>query len=345
MKKVLVTGSAGLVGSESVQFFCEKGFEVHGIDNNMRAFFFGNAGDTNWNKQRLIRLYKNYHHHNVDIRDEKSIHTLFTAHDFSLIIHAAAQPSHDWAAKEPLTDFSINAQATAFLLESCRLYCPGAVFIFVSTNKVYGDRPNTLPLTELETRFELSVGHRYWRGIDESMSIDRSLHSIFGASKAAADLMAQEYGRYFGLKTGIFRAGCITGPGHSAVSLHGFLAFLVKCIAEGKQYTIYGYKGKQVRDNIHSYDLVQAFYEFYRKPRSGEVYNIGGSRHANVSLLEAITKIEKILHKKVKLKHIKKPRIGDHMWYISDVSKFQSHYPAWKYRYDIDAILEDLCRH
>lgn len=344
MRKALITGSAGLIGSEAVRFFCDKGFEVHGIDNNMRQYFFGKDGDTGWMRRKLIKEEKNYTHHAVDIRNEVKLRDLFTHHRFDLIIHAAAQPSHDWAAKEPLTDFSINASATLLLLQYMREYAKEAVFIFTSTNKVYGDTPNTLPFVEHKTRWELPKTHRYYQGIDETMSIDSSTHSIFGVGKTAADLMVQEYGRYFGLATVAFRGGCLTGPAHSAARLHGFLAYLVKCIREGISYTINGYKGKQVRDNIHSYDLAAAFWEFYQKPRCGEVYNIGGSRHSNISILEAIGKIELLLGKKARVTYVDKPRIGDHIWYISDVSKFQTHYPHWQYTYDGDAILSALCR-
>lgn len=345
MKKcVLITGSAGLIGSVAVRFFCEKGFAVHGIDNNMRQYFFGADGDTSWMREKLLKEEKWYTHHTIDIRDEKNIRAIFKQHRFDLIIHTAAQPSHDWAVKEPLTDFSINATGTLILLECMRKFANEAVFIFTSTNKVYGDTPNTLPLIEKNTRWELTKTHRYWKGIDETMSIDASTHSIFGVSKTAADLMVQEYGRYFGLATGVFRGGCLTGPAHSAARLHGFLAYLVKCIRDGIPYTINGYKGKQVRDNIHSYDLISAFWEFYKKPRKGEVYNIGGSRHSNVSILEAIEKIEAILGKKTKGVYTDTPRVGDHIWYISDVSKFQLHYPRWRYTYDGDAILLDLCK-
>lgn len=343
-KKVLVTGSAGLIGSEAVKFFCERDWDAYGIDNNMRSYFFGPDGDTVWVRKRLIREFKTYHHFDIDIRDEKKISELFQNHCFNLIIHAAAQPSHDWAAKEPVTDFTINALATLYLLESTRKYCPEAVFIYTSTNKVYGDRPNSLPLVELDTRYELPRRHRYYRGIDESMSIDNTTHSIFGASKVAADVMVQEYGKYFQLRTGVFRGGCLTGPAHSGAKLHGFLAYLVKCIKEGKEYSIIGYKGKQVRDNIHSYDLICAFYEFYKKPAFGEVYNIGGSRYSNISMVEAIEKIEGILSKKARVRYVDTPRIGDHLWYISDVSKFQSYYPSWAYTRDGDAILLELCR-
>ena len=272
MKKALITGSAGLIGSESAKFFANLGFEIHGIDNDMRKYFFGKEASTAWSLRNLKEQLKDkYTHYDIDIRDSKKLIEVFDKNKFDLIIHTAAQPSHDWAAKEPITDFTINALGTLYLLENFRKYCPEAVFIFTSTNKVYGDIPNSLPLIELETRFELPKNHTYYKGIDESMSIDNSMHSIFGASKVAADVMVQEYGKYFGLKTAIFRGGCLTGPDHSGAKLHGFLAFLIKCIARGEKYTIFGYKGKQVRDNIHSYDLVNAFYHFYKKPRKGEV--------------------------------------------------------------------------
>lgn len=343
-KRVLVTGSAGLIGSESVKFFAGIGFEVHGIDNNMRKYFFGSDGDTAWMRKKLQKEQKSYTHHEVDIRDEKKIKDIFKKNRFDLIIHTAAQPSHDWASKEPLTDFSINAGATLLLLESMRMYAKDATFIFTSTNKVYGDAPNKLPVVEQTTRYELPKTHEYHAGIDESMSIDQCTHSIFGVSKSAADLMVQEYGRYFGLHTTVFRGGCLTGPSHSAAKLHGFLAYLIRCIKEGREYSIIGYKGKQVRDNIHSHDLISAFYEVYKKPRSGEVYNIGGSRHSNISILEAISSIEAIIGKKARVTYVDTPRIGDHIWYISDVSKFQSHYPAWSYTYDSDRILTDICK-
>ena len=345
MAKILVTGSAGLIGSESVKFFAERDFKVIGIDNNMRQYFFGKEASTEWNRKLLEQKYKNYKHYNIDIRNDKTIKNIFQKHKFNLIIHTAAQPSHDWAAKEPYTDFSVNAMGTLVLLENFRKYCPKAVFIFTSTNKVYGDRPNTLPFIELKTRYELPKNHRYYKGIDETMSIDDCKHSLFGASKVAADIFTQEYGKYFGLKTGIFRGGCLTGPAHSGTMLHGFLAYLVKCIATGQKYTIIGYKGKQVRDNIHSYDLVNAFYHFYKKPRFGEVYNMGGARHSNISMLEAIEKIKNILGKKAKIKYQSSPRIGDHIWYISDVSKFKKHYPKWDFKYDIDMILEEMCKY
>lgn len=344
MKKVLVTGSAGLIGSESVKFFAEKDFEVFGIDNDMRSYFFGEEGSTVWNREILQKKYKNYTHFGFDIRDEREVENLFKKFKFDLIIHAAAQPSHDWAAKEPLTDFSINATATLILLENFRKYSSDGVFIFTSTNKVYGDRPNTLPLIELDKRYELPQNHRYYEGIDESMSIDDCLHSVFGASKVAADIMVQEYGKYFGLKTALFRGGCLTGPAHSGTSLHGFLAYLVRCIKTGRKYTIFGYKGKQVRDNIHSSDLVNAFYEVYKNPRKGEVYNMGGSRFSNFSILEAIEQIEKLVKKKANIAYVNKNRMGDHQWYISDVSKFKRNYPNWDFMISSREILEDLCK-
>ena len=345
MKKVFITGSAGLIGSESVKFFCEKDFEVYGVDNDMRAYFFGKEASTSWNLQLLKKKYKNYFHYNLDIRNDEKIKKIFKEKKFDLIIHTAAQPSHDWAAKEPLTDFSINAMATVGLLENMRKYCPEAVFIFTSTNKVYGDRPNSLPFIELDMRYELPKNHAFYKGIDESMSIDNTLHSVFGASKVAADVMVQEYGKYFGLKTTLFRGGCLTGPAHSGTSLHGFLAYLVKCIAMGKKYTIFGYKGKQVRDNIHSSDLVNAFYEIFKNPKKGEAYNMGGSRFSNFSILEAIRKIEELVKKKANIEYIDKNRIGDHMWYISDVSKFKFHYPNWDFKVSQEDILKDLCEY
>ena len=343
MKKVLITGSGGLIGSESVRFFSKKGFLIYGIDNDMRAYFFGKEASTKWSIAEIKKTIPSYKHFNIDIRDNKKIENLFKNNKFDLIIHTAAQPSHDWAAKEPFTDFSINATGTLVLLENFRKYCPNAVFIYTSTNKVYGDTPNLLPLIEKKTRYEIDAKHPFKNGIDESMSIDQTKHSIFGASKAAADLMVQEYGRYFNLKTAVFRGGCLTGPGHSGTELHGFLAYLGKCIATGKEYTIFGYKKKQVRDNIHSFDLVNAFWHVYQKPRIAEVYNMGGARHSNISMMEAIEKFEKITGKKAKIKYLKTNRIGDHIWYISDVSKFKKHYPKWNFKYGIDDIMKEIC--
>ncbi len=345
-KTILVTGSAGLIGSEAVKFFAARDFEIVGIDNNMRAYFFGQEASTQWKEKELKKKYKNqYIHYNIDIRNEQGITKIFKKHKFDLIIHTAAQPSHDWAAKEPLTDFTVNANGTIILLEQFRHYAPKAVFIFTSTNKVYGDRPNFLPLRELKTRYEISRQHRYYKGIDESMSIDNTKHSLFGVSKVAADVMVQEYGKYFGLKTVSFRCGCLTGPAHSGTQLHGFLAYLVKCIATGRKYTIFGYKGKQVRDNIHSNDLANMFWHFYKNPRIGEIYNAGGGRHSNLSILEAIQKIENILGKKANYEYNKNNRIGDHIWYISDVAKFKKHYPGWDFAYNIDRIIEEICKY
>lgn len=344
MKSVLVTGSGGLIGSEAVNFFCKSDFEVIGIDNNMRAFFFGEEGSTKGNVEKNVQTYKNYRHYNCDIRDAQALEDIFKKHKFDLIIHTAAQPSHDWAAKDPQTDFSVNANGTLLLLENYRRYSPEGVFIFTSTNKVYGDAPNRLPLIEKETRFEIKSAHRYKDGISEDMSIDNSTHSLFGVSKTAADLMVQEYGRYFNLKTGVFRGGCLTGSGHAGVKQHGFLSYLVKCIITGRKYTVFGYKGKQVRDNIHAYDLINAFYNFYQNPKCGKVYNIGGSRHANVSIIEAVKKIEDISGLKAKIEYVDQNRIGDHIWYISDVSKFKTDHPKWQYTYDIDTTIEDICR-
>lgn len=310
----------------------------------MRSYFFGKSGDTSWNKKRLLKAYKTYTHHSFDIRNEKKVSDVCKENRFSLVVHTAAQPSHDWAAREPLTDFSVNATATMVLLEAVRQHAKDAVFIFTSTNKVYGDNPNLLPLIEQKTRYDLPLYHPLFEGIDESMSLDQTTHSIFGVSKTAADLMVQEYGRYFGLQTTVFRGGCLTGPAHAAVSLHGFLAYLMKCAREQLPYTIIGYKGKQVRDNIHVHDLVRAIDAVYQKPRQGEVYNIGGGRRSHVSLLEAIGKIENILGKKIPTKRVHNARIGDHKWYVSDMSKFRSHYPAWSLEYDTDRILLDLAK-
>jgi CDP-paratose 2-epimerase len=344
MSVVIVTGSCGLIGSETVGFFAAKGFSVAGIDNNLRKFFFGPDGSINWNKERLQKQYKNYRHYCLDIRNPGKINSIFKKYgkDIALIVHAAAQPSHDWAAKDPQLDFSVNATGTLNLLEAMRRFCPQAVFIFTSTNKVYGDTPNYLPLIEEEGRFEITAGHKYSQGIDESMSIDRCLHSVFGASKVAADLMTQEYGRYFGLNTVVFRCGCVTGPAHSGARLHGFLSYLVKCAITGRKYSIYGYKGKQVRDNIHSFDLVNAFYHYFQKPRLAEVYNLGGSRFANVSILEAIQMCERLSGRRFDYEYINTHRVGDHIWWISDVAKFQSHYPQWQYKFGIEETVQQI---
>jgi CDP-paratose 2-epimerase len=345
-KTALITGSSGLIGSEAARFLADRNYRIVGIDNDMRAYFFGAQASTAWNRDALEKqLGTAYTHYEVDIRDEEAIERIFRQYRFDIIIHTAAQPSHDWAAKEPGTDFSVNATGTLVLLEQYRRHAPSATFIFTSTNKVYGDLPNELPLVELETRYELQENHPFYSGIDESMSIDQSTHSIFGASKVAADVMVQEYGRYFGLHTGIFRGGCLTGPAHSGTQLHGFLAYLIKCIATGTPYTIFGYGGKQVRDNIHSFDLVNMFWHFHQAPRCGEVYNTGGARNSNISMIEAITRAEEILGKKAVYTYSETARTGDHKWYISDVNKFQLHYPAWNFTYDIDRIIEDICLH
>jgi len=341
---VVITGSAGLIGSEAAGFFCEKGYDVVGIDNNMRMEFFGKDANTEWNRLLLEKKYKRYQHHSIDIRNEKAIEDIFRTYgkETVLIIHAAGQPSHDWAARDPLKDFSVNANGTLVLLESFRRYCPEAVFIFTSTNKVYGDLPNSLPLQEQETRYELAPDHKWHRGIDETMSIDQNLHSLFGASKVAADIMTQEYGRYFNLKTGTFRGGCLTGPRHSGTELHGFLSYLVRACLSGTPYKIYGYKGKQVRDNIHSLDLVNAFYHFFQAPRSGEVYNIGGARFSYCSMLEAVEMTQEIVGKKLRYEHVPQNRRGDHIWWISDVGKFKSHYPGWDLKYQCADIIREI---
>jgi len=344
MSVIIVTGSAGLIGSESVKFFHEKGFDIIGIDNDMRSYFFGKEASTEWNTKSQLATLPRFQHHAIDIRDQSAIDKLFKQYGKQIagIIHTAAQPSHDWAAKEPLTDFTINANGTLNLLEATRLHCPKAVFIFTSTNKVYGDTPNQLPLMEQEFRWEIDPTHPYAKGIDETMSIDQTKHSLFGASKVAADVLVQEYGRYFHINTASFRGGCLTGPAHSGAELHGFLAYLVKCAITGKPYTIYGYKGKQVRDNIHSVDLINAFWAYFQAPRSGEVYNIGGARNANVSMLEAIHKIKAIGGHEVNYSLSPENRIGDHIWYISNVDKFKKHYPQWDFTYSLDQTLLEI---
>jgi len=344
MDIALITGSSGLIGSEAAQYFAQKGFRIVGIDNDMRRYFFGEEASTVWNKEALEERIKDYVHMDLDIRDREGLRKLFEEYKagIKLIIHAAAQPSHDWAANEPLTDFEINATGTLNLLEMTRLHCPGAVFIFTSTNKVYGDLPNALPLVEEETRWELAQDHPFYDGIDESMSIDQSKHSLFGASKAAADILVQEYGRYFQMKTACFRGGCLTGPNHSGAQLHGFLAYLMKCCVTGEEYTVFGYKGKQVRDNIHSYDLVTSFDSFFQNPRSAEVYNIGGGRPNSCSMLEAISTCEKISGKKMNHVYSEENRIGDHIWYISHLGKFQSHYPGWQQKYSLEDTLRQI---
>lgn len=345
MSVAIITGSSGLIGSETAKFLHEKGMYVVGIDNNMRQYFFGSDGSTDWNTHRLKETLKNFTHFSADIRDQQEILKIFSkfGKSISLVVHTAAQPSHDWAAKEPFTDFTVNANGTLVLLEATRSHCSDATFIFTSTNKVYGDAPNELPLVEQETRWELDEAHPYSaHGIDESMTIDQSKHSLFGVSKVAADVMTQEYGRYFGLKTGTFRGGCLTGPAHSGAELHGFLAYLVKCAVTGKPYTIFGYKGKQVRDNIHSYDMVNAFWHFFQNPMPGAVYNMGGSRHSNCSVLEAIEVIKELSGRQLNYELSDHARSGDHIWWISDVRKFQQDYPSWTYSYNLRKILEEI---
>ena len=341
MDVVLVTGAAGLIGSEAVEFFASRGFKPVGIDNDMREVFFGAEASTRWNAARLKDTIPGYDHRPVDIRDRDALKTIFTEFgtDIKLVIHAAAQPSHDWAAQDPFTDFTVNADGTLNLLEMTRRYCPEAVFVFTSTNKVYGDLPNALPLEEQETRWDLNPRHPFYDGIDETMSIDQSRHSLFGASKVAADVLVQEYGRYFGLKTGIFRGGCLTGPRHSGTVLHGFLSYLMKCCMTGIPYTVFGYKGKQVRDNIHSFDLVHAFYHFYRDPHPGEVYNMGGGRANSCSILEAIRWCEEISGRALHWEYKDENRAGDHIWYISSLKKFSAHYPQWEQKFSIRETL------
>ena len=344
MSIALITGSCGLVGSESSLFFSKKGFDIIGIDNNARKSFFGKDGDITWVKSKLKKEIKNYYHFNADIRNYNSIKKIFTKFKkkISVIIHCAAQPSHDWAKDNAFTDFDINAKGTLNLLELTKKYCPNSPFIFMSTNKVYGDNPNKLPLVEMKTRWEIKKSHKFFDGIDETMSVDNCTHSFFGASKAYADLIVQEYGKNVGLKTACFRAGCITGPNHSGAKLHGFLSYLVKASLKSKQYTLIGYKGKQVRDNIHSFDLVNCFWEFYKKPTYGEIYNTGGGRFSNCSILEAIKLIEDYAKVKVKRKIIKTNRVGDHIWYVSNMKKFKKDYPKWKQIYSTKKILIEL---
>ena len=345
MSVLIVTGSAGLIGSEAISFFAPQFDIVIGIDNNQREYFFGEEASVTWNIHRLSNQYPQYKHESVDIRDIESLKVIFNTYNSSikLIIHAAAQPSHDWAAKEPLTDFSINAMGTVNMLELTRKFCPEAVFIFTSTNKVYGDSPNLLPFIEEHTRWEIAKTHPYYsKGINEKMSVDQCKHSLFGASKLSADVMVQEYGKYFGLKTGVFRAGCLTGPNHSGTMLHGFLSYVVKCALTGEKYTVFGYKGKQVRDNMHSYDLVNMFQQFYSTPRAGEVYNVGGGRFANCSVLEAIEISEQMSGKKVNYGYSHNNRIGDHIWYVSDTTKFEDHYPFWKPKYDLTTTINEI---
>ena len=344
MSLAIITGSSGLVGSEAVNFFSDKGFDVIGIDNNLRQFFFGKNGSTNWVKSQLIKRNKNFRNFNTDIRNFAKLNNIFKKYskNISLIIHSAAQPSHDYGKNFPFLDFNVNATGTLNLLELTKKYCPNAPFIFMSTNKVYGDNPNKLKILEKKTRWELSDNDKNYNGINENFSIDNSTHSFFGVSKTYADLIVQEYGKNIGLKTVCFRGGCITGPNHSGASLHGFLSYLVKSSLNNKKYNIIGYKGKQVRDNLHSNDLVKCFWEFYKKPRNGEIYNMGGGRYSNCSIIEALSLVEVYTKTKIKKKILKLPRVGDHIWYISDTSKFKKHYPNWKQKYDTKKIIEEL---
>jgi CDP-paratose 2-epimerase len=344
MAVAIVTGSCGLVGSEAARFYDARGFDVVGIDNDMRSYFFGAEASTRWVRERLERDLTCYTHVEADIRSESDIDVVFKryAGDIALVIHTAAQPSHDWAAREPLTDFSVNASGTLVMLEATRKHAPAAPFVFTSTNKVYGDTPNRLPLVEEETRWELPKTHPAHRGIAEDMSVDHTTHSLFGASKLAADVLVQEYGRYFGMRTACFRGGCLTGPNHSGAMLHGFLAYLAKCAVTGREYTVFGYKAKQVRDNIHSADLLAAFHAFFESPRSAEVYNIGGGRASHCSMLEAIAACERLTGRPMNWKYHEQNRVGDHIWYVSDLARFQSHYPAWRITRDVDQILTEI---
>lgn len=339
---VFVTGSSGLIGSELVTFFDSRATRVIGVDNNMRADFFGPEGDTTWNLQRLRQSTRRFVHHQLDIRDRKGLSDLFKREGpFDLIVHCAAQPSHDLAARRPFDDFDVNATGTLNVLEMTRQHCPEAVFVFMSTNKVYGDAPNELPLKELDRRWDYARPEDY-QGVTEAMRIDRSKHSIFGASKVAADVVTQEYGRYFGMKTHCLRGGCLTGPNHSGVELHGFLSYLVKTQLSGKTYRIYGYKGKQVRDNIHSFDVARAIEEIYANPRCGEVYNMGGGRANSCSILEAFDMVEELTGKKMQYEYLDQPRVGDHICYISDLTGFQKHYPQWSVTKGLDNVFRDM---
>jgi len=345
MSVAIITGSAGLIGSEAALYFGGMGMDVVGVDNDMRRVFFGEEASTAGNVQTLqARLGGRYAHHPLDIRDRGAMDALFArcGAAVSLVIHTAAQPSHDWAAREPFTDFDINAGGTLNVLEAVRQHCPEAVFIFTSTNKVYGDTPNRLPLIEEETRYEIAPGHPYESGIREDMAIDQCLHSLFGASKVAADVLVQEYGRYFGLQTACFRGGTLTGPQHAATQLHGFLAYLMRCLMTETPYTVFGYKGKQVRDAIHSNDLIRAFDAFSQAPRVAEVYNIGGGRFSNCSMQEAIEAGQRIAGKELRWTYQEQNRTGDHLWWIGDNGKFRQHYPGWKQEYNIQAILQEI---
>jgi len=341
MKTLLVTGSSGLIGSEVVDYFCRIGWQVHGIDNNMRADFFGPAGDTRWNQKRLLATHDKFQHHELDIRNRSKVEQLVKELRPAMIVHAAAQPSHDMAASRPFDDFDVNAGGTLNLLEATRQSSRDAVFVQMSTNKVYGDAPNEIPLAELDTRWDYA-DQRYANGIPESFRIDQSKHSLFGASKVAADVMVQEYGRYFGMKTCCLRGGCLTGPNHSGVELHGFLSYLIKCNVGKRLYKVYGYKGKQVRDNIHSLDVARFIHAFYEKPRSGEVYNIGGGRANSVSILEAFSRIEALSGQKMMYEYLDQNREGDHICYISDLSKMRAQYPFWDITKNLDTIFSEI---
>ena len=341
MNKLLVTGSSGLIGSEVVEYFGLKDWDIYGIDNNQRADFFGAAGDTRWNQKRLLEKHKNFHHIELDIRDRNGVLQCIEQIKPDLLVHTAAQPSHDLAASRPFDDFDVNAVGTLNLLEATRQFSPETVFVHMSTNKVYGDRPNTIALKELETRWEYD-DPAFENGISEDFSIDRSKHSLFGASKVAADIMVQEYGRYFGIKTCCLRGGCLTGPNHSGVELHGFLSYLIKCNLEGKLYRIFGYKGKQVRDNIHSLDVARFIHAFWENPRCAEVYNLGGGRQNSCSILEAFDRISALSGKKMQYEYVDKNREGDHICYISDLCKMQAHYPEWSLTKPLDTIFEEI---
>lgn len=345
MSTAIVTGSAGLIGSEATRFLADKGFTVVGIDNDQRAAFFGAEASTADSLGRLrADLGAAYEHHDTDIRDGDAMDAIWRRYgrDVAVVVHTAAQPSHDWAARDPRTDFGVNAVGTLHVMEATRQHAPDAVVVFTSTNKVYGDTPNRLPLVEQELRFEIDPEHPYADGIAEDMPIDQSMHSLFGASKVAADVLVQEYGRYFGIRTGVFRGGCLTGPNHAGTQLHGFLAYLMRCAMTRTPYTVFGYEGKQVRDNIHSSDLIAAFWAFIEQPRVGAVYNIGGGRDVNCSMREAIALCEEISGEEVDWTYSPENRAGDHIWYVSDLSRFRADHPGWQLRYDIRGILADI---
>jgi CDP-paratose 2-epimerase len=341
LKRLLVTGSSGLIGSEVVDYFCKRGWLVEGVDNNLRADFFGPSGDTRWNQRRLLALHSNFHHHELDIRDRSGVDALLQTLRPVLLVHTAAQPSHDLAASRPFDDFDVNASGTLNLLEATRRHAPTCVFVHMSTNKVYGDRPNSIPLKELSTRWEYN-DELYQNGIPETFPIDQSKHSIFGASKVAADIMVQEYGRYFGLKTCCLRGGCLTGPNHSGVELHGFLSYLIKCNVADRPYKIYGYKGKQVRDNIHSLDVARFIEAFWENPRCGEIYNIGGGKKNSCSIMEAFEEISALSGKRMHSEYVTKHREGDHICYISDLSKMRRDYPDWYLTKSLDDIFTEI---